>query len=64
MQNRCGQTLDDTMDFYRRYYDDSNPLPFLLIETWNDYEEGTAIERVNTASCKNPGNQQARAAVH
>lgn len=63
MQNRCGQTLDDTMDFYRSYYDDSNPLPFLLIETWNDYEEGTAIERVNTASCKGQNDQQqARAA--
>ena len=51
MQTRCGQTLDDTMSFYRRYYDDSNPLPFLLIETWNDYEEGTAIERLSTANC-------------
>lgn len=51
MQNRCGQTLDDTMSFYRRYYDDSNPLPFLLIETWNDYEEGTAIERLSTTGC-------------
>jgi hypothetical protein len=30
---------------FRRYYNDSHPLPFLLIVTWNDYEEGTAIER-------------------
>lgn len=58
MQSRCGQTLDNTMDFYRHYYDDSNPLPFLLIETWNDYEEGTAIERLNTASCKQHNDQQ------
>jgi hypothetical protein len=45
MENRCGKTLEETLNFYHRYYDDSNPLPFLLIETWNDYEEGTAIER-------------------
>jgi hypothetical protein len=35
---------------YRRYYDDSHPLPFLMIATWNDYEEGTAIEQ-GLASC-------------
>ena len=64
MQARCGQTLDDTMDFYRRYYDDGNPLPFLLIETWNDYEEGTAIERPDTASCKVHSDQQANAAAN
>jgi hypothetical protein len=29
---------------FRKYYDDSHPLPFLMIATWNDYEEGTAIE--------------------
>jgi hypothetical protein len=59
MQSRCGQTLDDTMDFYRRYYDDSGSLPFLLIETWNDYEEGTAIERLTTANCNTPAEQTA-----
>jgi hypothetical protein len=26
-------------------------MPFLLIETWNDYEEGSAIER-GLAKCK------------
>ena len=50
MQSHCGKTLDETMSLYRRYFDDSNPLPFLMIETWNDYEEGTAIER-QTAGC-------------
>jgi len=45
MQSACGKTLDQTLNFYQRYYDSSKPLPFLLIETWNDYEEGTAIER-------------------
>lgn len=48
---RCGRTFSDTLRLFRRYYDQQRPLPFLMIETWNDYEEGTAIERgVNT--CK------------
>jgi len=52
MQSRCGKTLDDTMRLYGRYYDQARPLPFLLIETWNDYEEGTAIERLNFTQCR------------
>jgi hypothetical protein len=47
----CGKTFDDTMSMYQKYYDTSQPLPFMLIETWNDYEEGTAIERRTTAEC-------------
>lgn len=42
---RCGQTFEDTL---RLFYDNdeaSHPIPFVLIATWNDYEEGTAIER-------------------
>ncbi len=31
-------------EFYRNDTPE-HPIPFLLIETWNDYEEGTAIER-------------------
>ena len=51
MNARCGRTFGDTLRLFRRYYDQQRPLPFLMIETWNDYEEGTAIERgVNT--CK------------
>jgi hypothetical protein len=42
---RCGQTLADTLKTARQFYPPENPLPFLLIETWNDYEEGSAIER-------------------
>lgn len=46
---RCGKTFADTLRAFRRYYNDRNPLPFMLVETWNDYEEGTAIEPgVNT----------------
>ena len=44
MDSRCGKTFEDTLRMFRRYYDESHPLPFLLIATWNDYEEGTAIE--------------------
>ena len=32
------------MKLWRQYSAD-RPMPFLLIATWNDYEEGTAIER-------------------
>lgn len=53
MQDRCGKTLDDTLRLYGKYYNAENPLPFLLIETWNDYEEGTAIERLSFTHCSN-----------
>jgi hypothetical protein len=39
------------LHFYNRYFDAAHPLPFVMIETWNDYEEGTAIERLNFAKC-------------
>jgi hypothetical protein len=45
MSQRCGQTLLDTTRIYREYYPPEHPLPYMLIATWNDYEEGTAIER-------------------
>ncbi|HET6179014.1 MAG TPA: hypothetical protein VFE61_18945 [Candidatus Sulfotelmatobacter sp.] len=51
MQSRCGKTLNDTMRVYGQFYDDARPLPFLMIETWNDYEEGTAVERLNFTQC-------------
>lgn len=44
MDARCGKTFEDTLSMFRKYFDDSHPLPFLMIATWNDYEEGTAIE--------------------
>ncbi len=43
--NRCGRTFEDGLKLFRRFYGSQNAPPFLLIETWNDYEEGTAIER-------------------
>ena len=50
MDRRCGQTLEDTLAIARRYQN-AVPMPFLMIATWNDYEEGTAIEN-GVASCK------------
>ncbi|HXB99893.1 MAG TPA: hypothetical protein VNU74_05800 [Terriglobales bacterium] len=55
ISQRCGQTFADTMNLWRQYYSVDRPLPFLLIATWNDYEEGTAIER-GLAKC-GPGSQ-------
>jgi hypothetical protein len=45
MDGRCGKTFDESLRVFRRYFDATRPLPFLMINTWNDYEEGTAIER-------------------
>ena len=57
MGSRCGQTFEDTLHLYNRYFDAAHPLPFVMIETWNDYEEGTAIERLSFAKCgQNTGN--------
>ncbi len=41
---RCGQTFNDTLSFWRTEFPPDEPPPFLMIETWNDYEEGSAIE--------------------
>jgi hypothetical protein len=65
IQNGCGKTLDETLNFYERYYDSSHPLPFLLIETWNDYEEGTAIEQRSATNCSGaPTTASARSTPH
>ncbi len=44
MSARCGQTFQDTSNYWRKYVPATEPIPFVLIATWNDYEEGTAIE--------------------
>lgn len=41
---RCGQTYKDTLDYWRKVFPANDPPPFMLIETWNDHEEGSAIE--------------------
>ena len=45
MAYRCGRTFQDTLDLYRDFTRSNDSSPFLLIATWNDYEEGTAIEQ-------------------
>jgi hypothetical protein len=42
---RCGQTLQDTLNLWKRIYPPGQTIPFVLIETWNDYDEGSAIEQ-------------------
>jgi hypothetical protein len=41
---RCGQTFADTSSLWHKYFPPDELLPFVMIETWNDHEEGTAIE--------------------
>jgi hypothetical protein len=41
---RCGQTYRDTFDYWRKVFPANDPPPFVMVETWNDHEEGTAIE--------------------
>lgn len=50
MSRRCGATLTDTMNLHREFNTTDHPVPFLLIATWNDYEEGSEIER-DTGKC-------------
>ncbi len=57
MDPRCGRTLEDTLRLARRYFDGQRPLPFLMIATWNDYEEGTAIER-GVPTCLDTGSSE------
>jgi hypothetical protein len=66
MAYRCGKTFEDTLRIFRHAYGAENPPPYLLVVTWNDYEEGTDIERgighcrlgdnmpANTAGARNP----------
>jgi hypothetical protein len=44
IDSRCGQTFEDTLRMFQENDDSSHPIPFVLIASWNDYEEGTAIE--------------------
>jgi hypothetical protein len=44
MSARCGQTYKDTFNFWKKYVPANQPIPFILVETWNDYEEGSAVE--------------------
>ncbi len=52
---RCGQTYQDTFNFWRKEFTPDNPIPFLMLETWDDYEEGSAIEPgIPTCNAQDP----------
>jgi Glycosyl hydrolase family 99 len=57
MARRCGETFEDTLKLFHQYDDPEHPMPFLLIATWNDYEEGTQIE-TGVSDCRNQLAQQ------
>lgn len=44
MSARCGQTYEDTLGLWRKEFPADQTIPFVMIETWNDYEEGSEIE--------------------
>jgi hypothetical protein len=44
IQQQCGQTWMQTFSEAGKFYSSGNQLPAMQIATWNDYEEGTAIE--------------------
>ena len=45
MAYRCGKTFEDTSRAYWNFARSTDSSPFLVIATWNDYEEATAVER-------------------
>jgi glycosyl hydrolase family 99 len=53
IDQRCGKTLEDTLQVFLDNNDSAHPMPFVLVATWNDYEEGTAIEN-GLARCGSP----------
>lgn len=44
ISQQCGQAWQQTFREAGNFYSSSNQLPAIQIATWNDYEEGTAIE--------------------
>lgn len=53
IDQRCGKTFEDTLRLFHSY-NQVKPMPFLMIATWNDYEEGTAIEAGVGRKCAGP----------
>lgn len=41
---RCGQTFADTSNLWHKYFPPDDLLPFVMVDSWNDHEEGTAVE--------------------
>lgn len=50
LPQNCGKTWLDTFKALNERYSAHNQLPFLQLVTWNDYEEGSALE-TGIASC-------------
>jgi len=44
IQQQCGRTFLQTFGEVGKFFSGNNQLPGVQIATWNDYEEGTAIE--------------------
>lgn len=44
VQPRCGQTWLDTFSEINKFYSANRQLPALQMVSWNDYDEGTAVE--------------------
>lgn len=60
ISSRCGKTFTDTLNLAKKYYPPDDPISFLLIETWNDYEEGSAIEPGIPTCNPEPGQSSSR----
>jgi len=41
---QCGQVLMKTANEISKYFNTTTQIPYVQVATWNDYEEGTAIE--------------------
>jgi hypothetical protein len=52
LNQQCGQTWLKTMAETGKYFSTSNQLDWLQLVTWNDYEEGTALE-TGISNCVN-----------
>jgi hypothetical protein len=59
MSARCGDTFKDTFGLWRQFYPADQPIPFMMVDTWNDYEEGTAVEP-GIPTCPGMNNKQPR----
>jgi hypothetical protein len=59
MDARCGQTFADTSNLWKKYFSADDLPPFIMIETWNDHEEGTAIED-GIPTCSSEGRDPSR----
>ncbi len=41
---RCGQTYRESLELWKKYFGPGQVIPFMLVQTWNDYEEGSEVE--------------------